>query len=405
MVSELKKDKSISGDRSHIILTVIQASLLISIAISSDLWFPFNKIFPSVPVFHFFQDLPLLLIVVLSLLFILSLIIAYSRKYKPQLFLFLFCFFYALSSSIDYLRIQPWSYYYFFMILCFAVDYKEPTGTRTLTLIRLMMASIYIWSGIQKLNYSFLFSTYPDLIEPLTNHLPDVLNTVLLKLGIIGPLAELFGGVALFWKRTRLSGIIILTLVHFFILMMLGPLGKAINIIIWPWNISFMILLWMLFNDENSEFSLSMVFKDYRKPFTSTIIILFGVLPALSFFGLWPMYFSSALYSGNKVKSEIYLPDKFSESLPEILKANIDESKNSIVLNNWTQAELSVAMYPDAEIHLEVFRRFCENYPEFENEFALITHSRPNILTGNREETSYFCDELDYNKAAESHDQ
>lgn len=404
MVSELKKDTGFYGERSHLILTVIQASIFVSIAISSDLWFPFKKIFPTVPAFGFLQNLPLSINIAVSLLFISSLIAAYSRKYKPQLFLILFCVFYAVASSFDYLRIQPWSYYYFFMILCFAVRYQDQNQEQTLNLLRFIMASIYVWSGIQKLNYSFLFITYPDLVEPFTDHLPGVLNSVLLKLGVTGPVTEIIGGSALFFKRTRRAGLIILTLVHLFILLMVGPFGKAINIIIWPWNISFIILLWMLFFNKETDFSLGFIFRDFRKPFTAAVIALFGFLPVLSFVGLWPMYLSSALYSGNKVKSEIFLPHKFSESLPVIVKANIDESNNSIILNNWTQAELNVAMYPSAEIHLEVFRTFCQSYPEYERELAMKTFQKPAIITGKRNEVTYFCDELDPKKADYSDD-
>lgn len=394
MVSELTHHTSGPGDRNHLILAVIQFGLLISVAISSELWFPVKNSFPSIPVLGVLQEIPVQLNMMLSFLFITSLIVAYTRKFKPRLFLILFSFLFAASCSLDYLRIQPWSYYYFFMILCLAVYYDRDNPERALTLLRFIMASIYIWSGIQKMNYSFLFVTYPDLIEPITDHLPEFLSSMVLKLGILGPVTELYGGLALFWSKTRRSAVLILTLVHLFILLMLGPFGKAVNIVIWPWNISFIILLWLLFTDRNKDFSFSIIFENLRKPFPATVIILFGILPAFSFSGWWPMYLSSALYSGNKVKSEIFLPNEMSDSFSELVKLSINESQNSLVLNNWTQAELNVAMYPDAKIHLEVFRTLCEDHPEFEFSLAMTTYLKPDILTGERKEVSYFCDEL-----------
>jgi hypothetical protein len=106
------------------------------------------------------------------------------------------------------------------------------------------------------------------------------------------------------------------------------------------------------------------------------------------------MHFSSALYSGNKVRSVVYLPQRVTESFPDAVKEVIIEPEHYLGANGWALAELHVAMFPEKRIHLQFYKAVCAQYTESKNELVFTLYGRPHFITGERSESSYFCDEL-----------
>ncbi len=259
--------------------------------------------------------------------------------------------------------------------------------------IGLILGFIYIWSGIQKLNHEFLFVTYPWLIEPLTNLVPESISSGLNATHFIAPLVEISGGIGLLFKKTKRKSALLLILMHVFILTMIGPFWHNTNPVVWPWNITFSILLGILFLVK-SNLRLSHIFRKRIFSYQLLILLLFGIVPTLSFFNSWPMFFSSALYSGNKVKSEVYIPDQLKERLPTHLKSKVQEVNNALRLNLFVEEEMNVPVYPSTSFHIKTFKNLCGAYPEFELELVLVTYSKPEIFTGERTSKTYFCDEI-----------
>src|ERR1043166_7245643 len=73
---------------------------------------------------------------------------------------------------LDENRWQPWFYQYVVMFFALAsLDNTDENKKRTLNLLRFMMAAIYFWSGLNKLNPNFPNDTFPWLMEPITNHM------------------------------------------------------------------------------------------------------------------------------------------------------------------------------------------------------------------------------------------
>lgn len=360
--------------------------------ISYPLWFPVSNLYPSVPVFEFLSTLPKTINYFISSLFIALLFISTSPKFRVRGIIPASLVVLILALSLDYLRIQPWVFYYFFVILTYVV-YPVNRESEILDVIRIILACIYFWSGVQKLNFTFLFDTYPWLIDPLTSFFSENLASILVKTALFAPATEIICGIGLFFPKTQKKSMYILVFMHAFILLMLGPIGHNSNTVIWTWNISFAIILILLFQPE-TDFSIKSFFSTKKKFYKSFIVILFGVLPVLSFFNLWPMYFSSALYSSNLVKSEIFLPELLKNQLTEQVQNRINDQTNGLILNSWTQNELNVASYPSSQVHKKAFESLCRTYLEYEMEMILVTKSKPNIFTGKTKETTYFCDEL-----------
>tara|TARA_R110000868_G_scaffold37111_1_gene131265 strand:+ start:3520 stop:4683 length:1164 start_codon:yes stop_codon:yes gene_type:complete len=365
---------------------------LTSIVISIHLWFPSENIFSPTPVFELIESTPDLIHSIITSSFILFLILSFFIAKHQKKLLSIFCFFLIVSLFLDQLRWQPWVFYYLFIFSIFVFIPLNKKQVRLNTL-RLILALIYIWSGIQKINYTFLTDTYPWLVEPLTDLFSDTINTTITSTSFLAPLIEISAGIGLFFRKTQRFSAIILVVMHFFILCMIGPFGHNSNFVVWPWNITFSILLILLFIKEN-KISIFDSFKKRIYTYQIFILILFGAMPALSFFDTWPMYFSSALYSGNKIDSEIFLPDQFKEELPDYIKTKVEETNNATRLKFFVQYELNIPIYPTKEFHLSSFKRLCSQYPDYSFEFVLITYSKPNILTGEKEEETFFCDEL-----------
>ena len=78
------------------------------------------------------------------------------------------------------MRWQPWFYQYFFMLAALGFyAWKKPeakNNRKALDCCALIVVCIYFWSGIQKLNASFITEVWPDLSEPLFRFLPGGLQ-------------------------------------------------------------------------------------------------------------------------------------------------------------------------------------------------------------------------------------
>ena len=81
---------------------------------------------------------------------------------------------------------------------------------------------------------------------------------------------------------------------HVFILAMFGPFGHNWNNIIWPWTAAMAGLDLLLFTGPQ-PFSVRDLFWSNRSPYHVGVLVLFAILPFLSFVNLWDSYLSSAL--------------------------------------------------------------------------------------------------------------
>lgn len=367
--------------------------LLTCIFISYPLWFGMNTIFSPSPIFSSFESLPNFINPFLSIALIIVSTSAYFLRHYRRKLLCAYALIMIVALLVDQLKWQPWVYYYSFILMSFLFIQDHKTKDR-IRLIQLILAFIYVWSGIQKLNHNFFFVTYPWIIEPLTNLQSEDISELFNHTFFIAPLVEFFAGLGLFFRKTRRYSAIILILMHGFILTMIGPLGHNSNSVVWPWNISFSILLYLLFIKRNIE-SESKIDTNRVPIYTAIVIILMGIMPIFSFLSMWPMFFSSALYSGNKVRSEVYISDAFKEQSSDFIKSNVNEFENVTRLSFFVEDELNVPIYPSINFHLSTFKKMCLNYPEYSFDFILVTNSRPNILSGEKTETTYFCDEIE----------
>jgi uncharacterized membrane protein YphA (DoxX/SURF4 family) len=357
------------------------------IVISYRVWLPVETYFPALPLILSPQSFSVQ--ITTSALFLIALcLLSFNKPRSFNNLALLFLILYALG---DYNRIQPW-FFYFIVIFGIITNFKK--HQRSLYSIALMLACVYIMSGIQKVNGGFAHSTHPWLIMPITNSLSPSSKDFLNSMWWIGPLVESLAGLGLLFRKTSRVSAVVLILMHTFILFMIGPLGRNTNTVVWPWNLAFMFILFRGFIQREMDLGKFISDKRNIKP-TVSILILFLLLPVVSFWGYWPKHFSGALYSGNKIKSEILIPDE----LVQLLNTEYEPAYNGIeyviLPNAWTIQELHVAMYPSKKAHLTLFNAMCNNYSEYSEYFVFKLMPISNWKTGERDQITYFCSDFE----------
>jgi hypothetical protein len=126
------------------------------------------------------------------------------------------------------------------------------------------------------------------------------------------------------------------------------------------------------------------------------VLILFGIMPALSLFGHWDSYPSAALYSGNTADAVIYVGDSALGRLPAETREFVrwqSGTSNVLSISRWSMKELNVPPYPEPRIFKNVARQICA-YAGTTAEVTLTIQGRPHWRTGDRATTRYDCSAL-----------
>ena len=376
---------------------VLGIAFLCGFLLSGKLWitsrfYPLTPVFDSLPTIHF----PFDYIVFVALLLLLPPIIMSSQA---RGYILTFVVLAALLSLWDQSRWQPWFYQYTFMLAalgCYPLKDSDPKEQNAaLTVCRFIVASTYFWSGLQKLNVNFLDGVFLWLVEPLFRVLPQASAALPRPIGVVASLLETGIGVGLLTRRLRSVSIALAVAMHTLILFLIGPVGHNWNSVVWPWNISMgmfvIILFWRVRNVSLKDFIKARVFPFYR-----VAVVLFGVMPLFSFFGLWDSYLSAALYSGNTTEAGVYMSDSVRRSLPTEVQGYIWKSasdENWLDISGWSLGELNVPPYPERRIYKNIARRICP-HAQGPSEVILEVQERPSSLSGVRSIRRYDCSSL-----------
>lgn len=338
--------------RLHFIKLITLLGLLASVLLSSNLWGGM-RYFPKVSVFQDYQTLlapfDYAYLILLVCLIIISI---FSQSKIPLLLIVLFSIFLCID---DQNRLQPWFFDYtliLFVLFFFKQRVDEPNNyTSIFITIQILVASIYIFSGLQKLNSHFVDETLTWIIKPLQDSISERQNHLILKLGHAIPYIESIIGIGLLIKPLRYIMVPLVVMMHVIILIFIGPLGNDYNAVVWPWNIVMIILNLLLFGNVKAErfFDATYLFKNI---YFYTIVVLMLVLPIFSFKNKYDSYLSSSLYSGNTNNCVLILSDKAYKKLPYYIKNFVtrDTDYNILYIKKWAQTELSVPCVPEYRI-------------------------------------------------------
>lgn len=345
------------------LLPVIGLALLLQVGISHKLWLPIHRTLPLVPVFDFL----LLGDIFNGILFgglIIGLLSSILFPKKRWLVGGLLAVLVILFLQ-DLIRIQAWAYQFFLMLL--AIFFIKNQFLRTLTL-QIILIATYFWSGLQKINPHFITEVYPWLMSAFDCTSP-LGNFPILGYGV--GLFESLLGVLLCFAKTKRLGVILITIFHSYILLMLSPLGHNWNLVVLPWNVSMIVLVWLLFwNTPYSPTtkSLTSALPSRNSSFIAFIIwglVLFG--PLLHFFNLWYEPLSMPMYSG--VTTELSFEcdtDVFQCGIAHQHHMEADRIFAQIIFDDWSMQELKVPIYDMPLVSKTMGTTLCNclRYPE-----------------------------------------
>ena len=258
---------------------------------------------------------------------------------------------------------------------------------------RLILASSYFWSGVQKVGVGFTDRAFPSLINPYLNLIFGRINLLPRPVILVIPLLEIGIGIGLLTRRFRNPSVLLALTVHILILALLVPLRR--NSVVWPWNLAMACFAFILFR-EARDFSIG-TFCSRETRLSWLVLILFGIMPLFSFFNLWDSYLSSALYSGNVEAAVIQMSQPLKERLPPDIQTYFQsgraDGKAEINPARWSLIELNVPSYPERRIFMNVTKKICA-YAEEPSEVTLLIYGKPNPWTGSRGTRSYNCADL-----------
>ena len=164
---------------------------------------------------------------------------------------------------------------------------------------------------------------------------------------------------------------------HCLNLLILGPLGINYNQVIWPWNLAMIAYLYVLF------ISFPVPFFDLRYitvRWNNLVLICWGFLPTLYFFGWWDTYLSSMLYTG-RVKQMVICLKNLNDTTAKSLELfyntdykNICNGDKMIGVTSWALKELKVPVYPEKRVYLRIKESLIKKYPSIQIRFYLFTY-------------------------------
>jgi hypothetical protein len=374
--------------------TAVLLVFCVGLSMSSALWIG-PRSYPLTPVSSM---LPVIGDAVARALYVALFALAAIALVAPKSRWFITAFLAVMAAFclMDQTRWQPWVFQYSFLLAAIALyswDSADADGAkRTLNIARLIVASTYVYSGLQKTNLNFVENDFPWIVQPIANVFPSAIN-LLHGFGMAVPLVQVAFGIGLLTRRFRRASLIAAVAMHLFILAMFGPFGLDWNDIVWPWTAAMAIFDILLFSAA-PDFSWREIAWSRHDPWHFAAVVLFAMLPALSFFNLWDSYLSSALYSGNLTEAQIYLSDAGKASLPAaIASRSVHTSPDTNVLNlqRWAIEDLNVTPYPETRVYRAIAREVCGR---LRDPAQLVLIVREQRMFFARPELGYRCSQL-----------
>ncbi len=332
------------------IVRITCVAFLITLALSWRAYIPSLRIFALSPVIEILGSTPVWLDWIILILNVgcLGWLVMKPLQRAPAFGVLTCTVFWVLQ---DLLRFQPYTYMYVFTIVS-AVFF----GSRSIDALKIMVASVYCWGGLHKINATFFLKTFPGFIEPLYTfpEEPSFLAALLALVTFLVPVFEAtIGLLFLFFPKHRRLATMMAFVMLVTVLTSLGLDGSMWNIIVWPWNIYLFLLVLALFYRSTSGGEAVRLRLD---ALTFATIALFSIIPAFALFGLGHSYPALKLYSGNtKSAAVIFAQNENIALLPNDL-GQLAGRLRMLPLVGWTAHEFELVVYPESY----VFRRGAE---------------------------------------------
>lgn len=307
-----------------------------------------ERVYPIIPSIDILRNVPDFLHQFLFGLSLLSLLVMLCFKIRRWLLIVLFVA-EIISCSLDTVRWQPWEYMYLCFLLMIIINFYKPKNI--LLLSHLFLVSIYLFSGLHKLNRDFLSSVWLNmfLLDFLGLSMEFILKYKLFFIGLFIPLIEISLAILLLISKFKRKISYLLILMHLSILILIGPLGLQYNPVVWPWNLA-MISIFIIIYAKPVELSKNSIVPNLYW------LLLWFVMPVFSLFGRWYQYFSFNLYSGKEDQVYICISEKQQELVPyfETQQTSLCKGQACVNLQDWALEEIKSPPIPEIEIYRKI---------------------------------------------------
>lgn len=326
--------------------------------ITIDLWSGTEIVFPTTPAFDF---IPIdFLNDIQPYFFFINLFLLFTMFYFERIDWLVVGFFlistFLVLTNIH--RLQVW-FYQLSMMLFFLSFRKNEKGV--LKTLRFCMIALYCWSGFFKLNVFYIDDTFPWFLETTFLHGLGQYKS----LAILSALLEMSIGIGLFFRSSRKWALGLGILFHLFVFACLGPWGHDWNIVVWPWNFTMIVLLFLLFFRGNQDWRLSIIDDIRQFPPMLIAIVLFGLLPGLNVFQQWDEQLSFKMYAGTNMEGVFYFSEEDTSCFPnvETSYATLPPKYvplHRIILDDWAFEDLRVPPYTSQKILKRLGKELCK---------------------------------------------
>ncbi len=359
---------------------------LAGILCSLPLWFSVERTYPPVPLLDALTPL-FSLTPWLSGILVVSLAAALIYHTNRRLLITLSLVTGILLILLDVSRAQPWILHY--LGILFLVLFITKSSERIASIIaatQLLIASIYFWSGLQKMNAAFYLDVFPWMTEPLWSSFGLPGATAAFSVGIMVPLIECAFAVGLLTRRFRLVSIYGSVIMLIVVLSML-MVGHSWNTVVWPWNVTIFLSVLVLFLGNTQTISTTL-FDVGGKVLLGVVILLYSITPIGNWFGITPHYAAWSLYSGKVPTATLAAPREILTSLVP------GHTEDTLSFTTWSFSSLGVPAYPEPFVFFRVFDVLCTFHP---NDLLTLTISTPELLWSHRRaDTTLTCQPTGY---------
>jgi len=359
-------------DKNVLLLNITCLGWLFAKLMSWRIW-TIDRLLPTVPLFESLDHVPAIIhsvLFALSLLLIISLFVKQNKLLLISLLVVEVC-----SCLLDQNRWMPWEYFYVFVLVVFIINAGNKKNIPSV--VTFLLTSTYFYSGLCKLNEGYLQIVWTNMVLKGFLKIPPSIFTQswLHYTGYLSGIIEMIAGVGLLFVKTRANSAKMLIVLHLFVLILLGPLGYSGYRVLWPWNIAMILFLYLIFFKDKESIN---VYTAITYRWNKLILICWGILPVLSFFGYWDKNLSSNLFSANLPRLIICVKDTSScKPLQRFfLKkdiANTCHGQAKIDIQYWARIETNVAVYPEMRVYKALQQKLEKQYPASGLSFVYFT--------------------------------
>ncbi|WP_157456519.1 hypothetical protein [Chryseobacterium hispalense] len=354
-IKTLMLEKNLSDKQISYLVKVIALFWLLTKMWSYKTWIT-ERLYPVIPPIEILNNIPDYFHQFLFGFSLLSLFTILCFKINRGLLIALF-FTEIISCMLDTARWQPWEYMYLCFLLVVIINFYNPKNI--LLLSHLFLVSIYLFSGLHKFSRDFLSMVWLNmfLVDFLGLSMEFILKYKLFFTGLLIPIIEVALAILLLISKSKKVISYLLIIMHFGILIFIGPLGVKYNSVVWPWNLAMIFILIIVYS-KPVEFSKKIVLSNLYW------MILWFVMPVLSLFGSWYQYFSFNLYSGKGDQMYICISGNEKELQPyfEPQDGVFCKGKAGVNLQNWALKEIKSAPIPETQIYEKIAAYLKKKY-------------------------------------------